>query len=74
MWLVALQPKPRAVVLETLLQYIHTDATCCRHEPGALAERQAQVRIDKLAAHSARHMLLSIEWGLHHWCVNRLSI
>ncbi|KAK9831932.1 hypothetical protein WJX81_000790 [Elliptochloris bilobata] len=37
------QPKPRAAVIDAMLQYVHTDAACCRHEPGALADRQAQV-------------------------------
>ena len=27
-----------------MLQYVHTDAACCRHEPGVVADRQAQVR------------------------------
>jgi len=30
-------------VIETLLQYLHTDSACCRDEPGPLAARQSQV-------------------------------
>ena len=37
------QPKPRERVIETLLQYLHTDSACCREEPGAVADRQAEV-------------------------------
>lgn len=45
------QPKPRAAVIEAMLQYVHTDAACCRHEPGALADRQAQARTCSSAMH-----------------------
>ncbi len=38
-----LQPKPREQVIESMLQYLHTDSACCRDEPGPLADRQAQV-------------------------------
>ncbi len=38
------QPKPREMVIDTMLQYLHTDSACCRDEPGPLADRQAQVR------------------------------
>ena len=41
--LLAPQPKPWRDVVATLLQYLHTDSACCRDEPGALADRQAQV-------------------------------
>lgn len=48
------QPKPRAAVIEAMLQYVHTDAACCRHEPGELADRQAQ----------ARQLLKRLRWFL----------
>ena len=48
---VSAQPKPRVAVIEAMLQYVHTDAACCRHEPGALADRQAQARTCSSATH-----------------------
>lgn len=41
-----MQPKPREAVIDTLLQYLHTDSACCRDEPGPLAEQQSQVRFN----------------------------
>lgn len=38
------QPKDREAVIEAMLQYLHTDPVCCRHEPGKLADRQNRVR------------------------------
>ncbi len=38
------QPKDRESVVETMLQYLHTDPVCCRHEPGKLADLQHTVR------------------------------
>lgn len=38
-----MQPKPRERVIETLLQYLHTDSACCREEAGPVADRQAEV-------------------------------
>lgn len=38
------QPKPQEEVVATMLQYLPTDSTICRAEPGPLASRQAQVR------------------------------
>lgn len=37
------QPKPRQKVTDTMLQYLDTDAICCREEPGKLANHQAKV-------------------------------
>lgn len=37
------QPKPRQKVTDTMLQYLDTDAICCREEPGKLANQQAKV-------------------------------
>ncbi len=37
------QPKPRQKVTATMLQYLDTDAICCREEPGKLADQQAKV-------------------------------
>ncbi|KAK9811463.1 hypothetical protein WJX72_004319 [[Myrmecia] bisecta] len=37
------QPKPRPLVIQALSQYLQTDSTCCRHEPGPLADRQALI-------------------------------
>lgn len=34
------QPKERGDVIEAMLQYLHTDPVCCRHEPGKLANLQ----------------------------------
>ena len=36
------EPKPRADVVEAMLQYLPTDSVLCRDEPGELADRQAQ--------------------------------
>lgn len=30
-------------MIETLLQYLHTDSACCREEPGPVTDRQAEV-------------------------------
>ena len=38
------QPKHRDDVIQTMLQYLSTDAVMCRDEPGPLADRQTQVR------------------------------
>ncbi len=37
------QPKSREAVIETMLQYLHTDPVCCRHEPGKMADLQHKV-------------------------------
>ncbi|GAB4821896.1 hypothetical protein N2152v2_008942 [Parachlorella kessleri] len=37
------QPKDRESVIETMLEYLHTDPVCCRHEPGKLADLQQKV-------------------------------
>jgi len=37
------KPRPRGIVIETLLQYIPTDPVFCRAEPGDLAEKQAEL-------------------------------
>eukprot|EP00983_Pelagomonas_calceolata_P085635 1156601-Pelagomonas_calceolata.AAC.7 len=37
------KPKPRERLIEDLLKYAHTDVTCCRYEPGKVADRQAEV-------------------------------
>ena len=37
------QPKSRDKVIDTMLQYLDTDAICCREEPGKLADMQAEV-------------------------------
>ncbi|KAF5843227.1 hypothetical protein DUNSADRAFT_903 [Dunaliella salina] len=37
------KPKPRDRLIEDLLKYAHTDVTCCRYEPGKVADRQAQM-------------------------------
>ena len=37
------QPKHRAEVIDTLLQYLPSDVVLCRDEPGPLARRQAEV-------------------------------
>lgn len=41
--LLLVQPKPRDRMIEDLLKYAHTDVTCCRYEPGKVADRQAAV-------------------------------
>ena len=43
------QPKPRQKVTDTMLQYLDTDAICCREEPGKLATHQAKVWVMSLA-------------------------
>ena len=50
MFVAAVQPKPREQVVETMLQYLHTDSACCRDEPGPLADRQAQVLLVPVAS------------------------
>lgn len=37
------QPKSRQKVTDTMLQYLDTDAICCREEPGKLANLQAKM-------------------------------
>ena len=44
------QPKSRDKVIDTMLQYLDTDAICCREEPGKLADMQAKV-INHCKAH-----------------------
>ena len=36
------QPKPRERIIDTMVQYLSTDAICCREEEGTLAARQSQ--------------------------------
>eukprot|EP00803_Ostreobium_quekettii_P001527 evm.model.scf_2020EXC.3 EVM.evm.TU.scf_2020EXC.3 scf_2020EXC:20432-23766(+) len=36
-------PKPRIRVIEDMLHFIHTDAVCCRVDPGELADKQAEM-------------------------------
>jgi ATP synthase F1 complex assembly factor 2 len=38
------QPQPQEEVVETMLQYLHTDSLLCRAEPGPLADAQQEVR------------------------------
>ncbi|GBF93265.1 hypothetical protein Rsub_05997 [Raphidocelis subcapitata] len=54
------QPKPRARVVEDLLKYAHTDATCVRYEPGPLARRQAAA-FDPLLAWAREEMGWELE-------------
>lgn len=35
------QPQERGKVVDSVFKFIHTDAACCRYEPGELADRQA---------------------------------
>ena len=42
------QPKSRQKVTDTMLQYLDTDAICCREEPGKLANQQAKVWLVQL--------------------------
>ena len=46
------QPKPRQKVTDTMLQYLDTDAICCREEPGKLATHQAKVWVVLLSKHA----------------------
>ena len=53
------KPRPRTIVIETLLQYISTDPVFCRAEPGDLAEKQAEL-LDPLLSWVEKEVGISV--------------
>lgn len=64
-----LQPKPREKVIDTLLKYVETDATCCRVEDPKVAAKQAQV-CTRNCTSSPRHIPIAGLLIAHGLCID----
>lgn len=62
------QPKSRQKVTDTMLQYLDTDAICCREEPGKLANLQAKVCTWLPHSHMMQNGQPNLQSSANHGC------